>query len=89
MRQYMNWILGAFGLSFFLLLQLSFRTYNTSFRQTPTFGGDTIRKFATNASEMKKLAARDYADLLQVRLPSLSPSLKRIVHQFSVRYSRI
>ena len=32
-----------------------------------TFGCGTIRKFATNSSEMKKLAARDFEDLLQVR----------------------
>ena len=34
--------------------------------QIPTFGRDTIRKFANNASGMKKLAARDFEDLLQV-----------------------
>jgi hypothetical protein len=34
----------------------------------PTFGSSTIRRFATNASEMKKLAARDFEDLLQVSL---------------------
>ena len=39
-----------------------------SFRSIPTFGSSTIRRFATNASEMKKLAARDFEDLLQVRL---------------------
>jgi hypothetical protein len=33
----------------------------------PTFGSSTIRRFASNASEMKKLAARDFEDLLQVR----------------------
>jgi hypothetical protein len=38
------------------------------FRQIPTFGRGTIRRFATNASEMKKLAARNYEDLLQVRI---------------------
>ena len=32
----------------------------------PTFGSGTIRRFASNASEMKKLAARDFEDLLQV-----------------------
>jgi hypothetical protein len=37
-----------------------------SFRQVPTFGLDKIRKFAENASEMKRLAARNYEDLLQV-----------------------
>lgn len=36
------------------------------YRWVPTFGSDTIRKFTTNASEMKKLAARDFEDLLQV-----------------------
>jgi len=36
------------------------------YRQIPTFGRDTIRKFANNASGMKKLAARDFEDLLQV-----------------------
>ena len=39
-----------------------------SFRDIPTFGSSTIRCFATNASEMKKLAVRDFEDLLQVIL---------------------
>jgi len=39
----------------------------TSFRSIPTFGSSTIQRFATNASEMKKLAAHDFEDLLQVR----------------------
>lgn len=37
------------------------------FRQIPTFGRDTIRKFSSNTSEMKKLCARDFEDILQVR----------------------
>ena len=32
----------------------------------PTYGHGTIRRFGSNASAMKKLAARDYEDLLQV-----------------------
>ena len=40
----------------------------TRYRAIPTFGSSTIRRFATNASEMKKLAARDFEDLLQVSL---------------------
>lgn len=36
------------------------------FRRIPTFGRDTIRKFSSNISEMKKLAARDFEDILQV-----------------------
>jgi hypothetical protein len=39
----------------------------TRFRLVPTFGRSTIRRFVANASEMKKLAARNYEDLLQVR----------------------
>ena len=36
------------------------------YRIVPTFGGDTIRKFASNTSEMKRMAARDFEDVLQV-----------------------
>ena len=36
-----------------------------------TFGRDTIRKFTNNVSGMKKLAARDFEDLLQVGLEQL------------------
>ncbi|KAJ3494201.1 hypothetical protein NLJ89_g10856 [Agrocybe chaxingu] len=42
---------------------------NSRYRQVPTFGRDTIRKFSNNASGMKKLAARDYEDLLQCAIP--------------------
>ncbi|KAI0040823.1 hypothetical protein FA95DRAFT_1527233 [Auriscalpium vulgare] len=38
---------------------------NERYRQMPTFGRDTIRKFSDNVSEMKKLAARDFEDMLQ------------------------
>jgi hypothetical protein len=37
------------------------------FRPIPTFGRDTIWRFDTNVSAMKKpLAARDWEDILQV-----------------------
>ena len=40
------------------------------FRRIPTFGSTgTIRRFATNASEMKKLAGWDFEDLLQCVIP--------------------
>jgi hypothetical protein len=42
--------------------------FNRRYRQVPTFGRSTIRHFSENASGMKKLAARDFEDLLQVRL---------------------
>ena len=34
----------------------------------PSFGRDTIRRFVSNCSEMKKMAARDFENLLQVCL---------------------
>ncbi|KAG1881248.1 hypothetical protein F4604DRAFT_1578049 [Suillus subluteus] len=39
------------------------------YRQVPTFGRGTIRHFHTNASAMKRLAARDFEDLLQCAIP--------------------
>lgn len=36
------------------------------FLEIPAFGRDTIRRFSANCSEMKKLAARDFENLLQV-----------------------
>lgn len=36
------------------------------FHQVPTFGRFTIRRFHNNVSKMKKLAARDFEDILQV-----------------------
>ena len=38
------------------------------YRMVPTFGGDTIRKFTSNTSEMKRMAAHDFEDVLQVSL---------------------
>ena len=38
------------------------------YRQIPSFGQDTIRRFHKNASAMKKLGACDFEDLLQVRM---------------------
>jgi len=44
-----------------------------SFCQVPTFSQDTIQHFHKNVSEMKRLAARDFEDVLQVSvsIPSL------------------
>lgn len=36
------------------------------YRDIPTFGCGTIRKFNNNVSAMKKMAAGDFKDLLQV-----------------------
>ncbi|KJA20606.1 hypothetical protein HYPSUDRAFT_141916, partial [Hypholoma sublateritium FD-334 SS-4] len=43
--------------------------FNKRYRQVPTFGRSTIRKFSQNASSMKKMAARNYEDLLQCSIP--------------------
>ena len=52
-----------------------------SFRQVPTFGRDTIRRFHRNVSEMKRLAARDFEDVLQVRIGfSAIASTVRLTH---------
>ena len=37
-----------------------------SYRDVPSFGRDSIRKFSNNVSGLKRLAARDFEDLLQV-----------------------
>ncbi|KIJ64394.1 hypothetical protein HYDPIDRAFT_90003, partial [Hydnomerulius pinastri MD-312] len=39
------------------------------YRQVPTFGRDTIRRFRSNSSEMKRMAARDFEDLLLCAIP--------------------
>ncbi|KAG2029778.1 hypothetical protein BDR03DRAFT_1017973 [Suillus americanus] len=42
---------------------------NERYCTTPTFGRGTIRKFNSNVSAMKRLATRDFEDLLQCALP--------------------
>ena len=44
------------------------------FRQIQTFGRGTIRRFRNNTSEMKKLAARDFEDILQVTSIQIMPA---------------
>ncbi|KAG2051384.1 hypothetical protein BDR06DRAFT_890109, partial [Suillus hirtellus] len=39
------------------------------FRQVLTYGGGAIHKFANNTSEIKKLAACDFEDILQCAIP--------------------
>ncbi|KIM41097.1 hypothetical protein M413DRAFT_72368 [Hebeloma cylindrosporum] len=47
-----------------------------SYRAISTFGHGTIRNFAANSSEMKKLAARDFEDLLQCSIPAFEGLLE-------------
>jgi hypothetical protein len=54
-------------------------TVYLSFRQISSFGSSsTIRRFAHNVADMKKLAARDFEDILQVNC---------VVCQYPRRYS--
>jgi hypothetical protein len=41
---------------------------NQRYREIPPFGKGLIRRFTGNPSAMRKLAARDFEDLLQVRM---------------------
>jgi len=59
-----------------------------SFRQVPTFGQDSVRRFSNNVSELKRLAARDYKNLLQVRVLLYSVEIiSRPTRELSVRHT--
>lgn len=45
-------------------LRIPLTTHIDRYQLVPSFGRSTIRRFSGNASEMKKLAARNYEDLL-------------------------
>ncbi|KAL6307653.1 hypothetical protein BKA93DRAFT_48371 [Sparassis latifolia] len=45
------------------------QVFNQRFRKVPTFGRDAIRRFSSDVAAMKKLAARDFEDILQCIIP--------------------
>ena len=49
------------------------RSHPHRLQDIPTFGVDTIRKFANDVSAMRKLAARDFEDILQVSIQRSKP----------------
>lgn len=53
------------------MLNTPFGPLGLRFRQVPTFGRDTIRRFSANASELKRMAAWNFEDFLQVVVSSL------------------
>jgi hypothetical protein len=55
-------------------LQILYTNILSRYRGVPTFGRGTIRRFHHNASAMKKLAARDFEDLLQVSSRTIDSS---------------
>ncbi|KAI5821824.1 hypothetical protein K523DRAFT_221291, partial [Schizophyllum commune Tattone D] len=53
---------------------------NERFRNVPTFGHGTIRRFWANVAELKQLAARDYEDILQCSIPCFEGLFDDITH---------
>ncbi|KAF8193727.1 hypothetical protein BJ912DRAFT_901526 [Pholiota molesta] len=77
--------LGVWKMTFTHLIRLLYaqggdgiQALNQRYRQISTFGRDTIRKFNNNVSGMKKLAARDFEDLLQTTIRDLESSTIRL-----------
>ncbi|KAI0363871.1 hypothetical protein BV20DRAFT_957443 [Pilatotrama ljubarskyi] len=62
---------------------------NSRFASVPTFGRDTIRRFGTNVAGLKKMAARDFEDMVQCAIPvfeGLLPTAHdHVVHQMLFR----
>jgi len=59
----MNWIDGEQYLS-----EVNLDIYTPQrFQEIPPFGDDVVRRIRSNRSELKKMTARDYEDILQVR----------------------
>jgi hypothetical protein len=54
------------GSSYTVLLSTQSDSVKLRFRDVPLYGHGVIHKFANNTSEMKRLAARDFEDILQV-----------------------
>lgn len=62
---------------------------HSSFREMPTFGRDTIRRFSANVSELKQLAARDFEDILQVWHLNFFRRRSNTELDYEVRYSSV
>jgi len=60
----MNWTAGMHRLNFQrVILMICPR-----FREIPAFGRDGVRKITSNRSELKKMTAHDYEDMLQASM---------------------
>jgi hypothetical protein len=59
------------------------------FRELPSFGKDTIRRFSNNVSGLRKLAARDFENIFQVRVCGAQPLEVRPVDCMIVRYTSL
>lgn len=66
----LNWITGKIVQISKLTVYVTDSSFLDRYRRISRFGRDTIRRFANNASEMKKLGARDFEDLLLCAIPA-------------------
>ncbi|KAF9473559.1 hypothetical protein BDN70DRAFT_761574, partial [Pholiota conissans] len=55
-------------------------TMDQRFREVPSFGRDSIRRFANRVSKLQKLGARDYENLLQCSIPVFDELLPNKAH---------
>ncbi|KAG2046631.1 hypothetical protein BDR06DRAFT_985499 [Suillus hirtellus] len=60
---------------------------NSRFHEVPMFGNGVIQKFANNTSEMKRLAARDFEDILQV-FGAVPPNHNSAVQSLLYRFAQ-
>jgi hypothetical protein len=58
----MNWLDGKHQLN----LWRSNTDFSFRFQEIPPFGVDGVRRITSNRSELKKMTAHDYEDMLQV-----------------------
>ncbi|KAI0073432.1 hypothetical protein K474DRAFT_1603363 [Panus rudis PR-1116 ss-1] len=58
---------------------------NQRYRMIPSYSRSTIRRFHSNVSEMKKLAARDFEDLLQCAMPVFEGLFPESDHDRSIQ----
>jgi hypothetical protein len=64
----------------FQKLNLSLYSHISRWRQVPTFGRDTIRRISGDVSALRKLAARDYEDYLQVSIISVCTQISILMY---------
>ncbi|TFK19535.1 hypothetical protein FA15DRAFT_659826 [Coprinopsis marcescibilis] len=67
-----------------ILHEFELGVWKAVYQKVPTYGNGTIQRFATSASAMKKLAGRDFEDLLQAMTSSshlVQPFVNSVIWQ--------
>lgn len=74
-----------------LIVPDSLTSVESRYYQISTFGRGTIRHFPSKVSEMKKLAARDFEDILQVCITYIKVVIESVLISLSAQfqYSRV